>query len=317
MRQAGRYLPEYQQIRKSSPNFLDLCFNPHLASEITLQPIKRFNFDAAIIFSDILLIPKALGVEVNFYEKIGPILSGRTIDYDEKNFINKLSPVYEAIDITRDQLDKKKPLIGFTGGPFTLLCYILAKGKVQSKENFLIKNLLDNYRENLKILEILEESVFIHLSNQINAGANIVKIFESWAGIATQNELFHTFIINPTKRIINRIRKKHSGIPIMTFPRNAGIRYKIFTENVKPDIITIDYSLDLDWVRENLSNKVILQGNLNPTILLGNKSEIASNVLKIVNKLGKGNFIFNLGHGILPTTPISNVEYLLEVLKNV
>lgn len=311
MRQAGRYLPEYREIRAKTPTFLDLCFNPDIAKEITLQPIKRFDLDAAIIFSDILVIPFAMGSQVEFLKNSGPILSG-LVKFDERNFVKKLSPVYSAISKTRKALDKNKPLIGFAGAPFTLLRYLLFKN-----QNYVEKQLNRNYYKTKELLDVLEEAIFIHLTNQIKAGADVVKIFDSWAGLISDDLLFREFVTNPTKRIVSRLKEKHPKVPVMAFPRNVGNKYEQYVKEVKPEIVTIDYNVDLSWAREKLATNTILQGNLSPMLLLSSKSEIAKQAKKIINILGKGRFIFNLGHGVLPNTPVENVDYLVKIIRDV
>ncbi len=312
MRQAGRYLPEYRKVRSQQNSFLDLCFNPEKVCEVTLQPIKRFDLDFAIIFSDILVIPYAGGMKVDFIEKKGPILSGEFNNFE----VAKLQKIYDGISLTRKDLPKNKPLIGFSGGVFTLLTYIITKGKVTGKEDLLIANIKNNKKKYQLLAQKIEKAVIDHLIMQIKSGVNIIKIFDSWAGLVRDDSLFDEFVVGPAVRIRNKLKELYPNIPIMFFPRNIGKKYREFVQKVRPDVITIDYNTDLKWAKSNIADNIILQGNLNPDTLLGSKSEIAASVRKIENTLGKGRYIFNLGHGILPQTPIDNVEYMLEVLRN-
>jgi len=316
MRQAGRYLPEYNQTKFEAGSFLDLCYNPKLVKEVTLQPLRRFDFDAAIIFSDILLVLQALGSKLVFEKNMGPILSGENIAFKEVDFVKKLSPVYESIKITRQALIIDKELIGFVGAPFTLLSYLIAKQKVSDRKEYILSCINKNFGRALRLLNILEKAVELHLIKQIESGATIVKIFDSWAGMVSDDDLYKEIIINSTKRVVEKVRKVYPEIPIMAFPRGSGEKYVNYVKIVKPDIVTVDYDVDVRWAQSNLANMAILQGNLNPSILLGGKSEIAKFSKKIINIFGKNKFIFNLGHGILPTTPIENVKYLIDIVKN-
>ena len=318
MRQAGRYLPEYLNIR-SQHSFLNLCYNANLISEVTLQPIQRFGFDAAIIFSDILVIPHALGLDVKFIEKLGPqvqqIKNSEDLYLIKKLDLDQLNPIYEGISQVREKLDKNKVLIGFVGAPFTLLTYII-EGKGGYKTHFEQTKLQLFNQPNLidKIINILEEAIIKHLSLQIEAGVDMIQIFDSWAGILAEDEYFK-YVIEPTKRIVNNIKSKYPEIPITGFPRLSGSLYHDYIRETNIDCVSIDPLVRLSEAKL-MQEKVVVQGNLDPLILFSNKEVIKEKITNICNKLGSKNFIFNLGHGIMPKTPIENVEYLIELVKN-
>lgn len=318
MRQAGRYLPEYREIRKNAGIFLDLCYNKDLACEVTLQPIKRFDFDAAIIFSDILVIPDALGVKVDFLKGDGPMIGEFVLEklHSEKDakFYQKLAPVYEAIKLSRRNLNPEKSLIGFCGAPWTLATYMIEKegSKAYSKVKALAYNDPIYFQ---KLIKKLENAVVEHLENQINAGADVVQIFDSWSGVLNK-ENFYRWIIEPSTRIVAQVKSRFPHVKIICFPRKAGHFYLDFVENVNCDAISIDSDVDLDWVREYILPKKLVQGNLDPVYLLsGDKWIIEKQVRNIIDKLGE-NMIFNLGHGILPETKIENVEFLVELVRS-
>lgn len=318
MRQAGRYLPEYREVRSKTKNFLDLCYNPQLVKEVTLQPIRRFDFDAAIIFSDILVIPDMIGVDVKFISGEGPKLGSFSIDDLSIDGVKeKLSPVYEAIKITRLELSKEKDLIGFSGSPWTLACYMIDKG---SSKNFALTRRMaiedEVYFE--KLINLLSEAVVEYLILQIEAGVDVIKLFDSWAGILPQDQ-FRKWVIKPNKFIINKIREKYPNFPIICFPKSASFMYEEFVSEVNCDAIAIDQSTDLDFAHDILHKKhqKVVQGNLDNFLLaFGSKDDIRRSIDKILDKLSPSPFIFNLGHGILPETPISNVEFLVDYVRN-
>ncbi len=321
MRQAGRYLSEYRKVRSEAKNFLDFCYNPKLASEVTLQPIKRFDFDAAIIFSDILVIPDALGVKVEFLEGIGPKLQKITSENDLINFkrdnIKKhLAPVFETIKTVRENLDKNKALIGFSGSPWTLACYMIEGG---GSKNFDLVRKTAIYQEEFftKLIEILTEAIIEYLSFQIEAGANVVKLFDSWAGVLPENQL-QKWVIEPTKKIVSEINKKYPAIPVICFPRGIGVNYIEFAKKVNPSALALDQNIEKNWARKNLQEDLnqVVQGNLDNFLLaFGSKKEIEKEVLDILKTFGNRPFIFNLGHGILPETPIENVDLVVKLVK--
>ena len=318
MRQAGRYLPEYRNIRKDVKDFLDLCYNPKLASEVTLQPIDRFDFDAAIIFSDILVIPDALGVDVKFLKGEGPKLGNFQIEsLDVSNIEKHLNPVFKNLKLTRSKLDKNKDLIGFSGSPWTIASYMIEGG---SSKNFdKIRRLAVENGDFLeRLMNILVESIIEYLSLQIKAGANVVKLFDSWAGILPASQL-DRWIIEPNKRIVDEIKKRHPQVPVICFPRGLGVNYKRFASRVNSDGLAIDQTIDIRWARENLQNDLnqVIQGNFDNYLLaFGSKSEIQKEALNILNNFKGRPFIFNLGHGILQQTPVENVKLLVDIVKN-
>ncbi|MEQ9115246.1 MAG: uroporphyrinogen decarboxylase [Rickettsiales bacterium] len=316
MRQAGRYLPEYNLTKEQAGSFLNLCYNPSLAAKVTLQPIQRFDFDAAIIFSDILVVLQSLGMDLIFRQNMGPVLSGERLQFEENAFLEKLNPVYIAIKKVKSELNSNKKIIGFAGAPFTLLAYQLLKSNISEKSSKVQLTLDKKIDRNKQNVEILEKAITLHLLNQIKHGADAVKIFDSWAGLITDHDLYREFVVNPTKRIVERIKRRYPETTVMAFPRNSGDKYLEYVEKVKPDITTIDYNVDLKWANSNLSQKTILQGNLNPKVLLGGKSEIAKETKKIIKTFGARKFVFNLGHGVLPKTPVENVRYLLDIIRD-
>ena len=313
MRQAGRYLPEFRKIRSQNQNFINLCLNSELSSEITLQPIKRFNLDSAIIFSDILMVPYALNQKVEFIKDQGPVLEEfnfkKFINNDKISFTQNLHPVYKAIQKTREKLDKKKSLIGFIGAPWTLLIYML-KAK-ENKKDFNYKKIKTKEFEVNLILDKLHEYLCTHIENQVNAGADVIQIFDSWAGLIPQNDLPNYCYI-PNLKIVDYCKKKK--IPVICFPKGINKNYKEFNNVVKPDGISLDYDVDPNWVKQNLSN-VVFQGGLNPKLLLSNKKEILNISKKYLDIFKDVPYIFNLGHGLLPETDPDKVNKLVEFYR--
>lgn len=318
MRQAGRYLPEYQKTRQKAGGFLNLCYNPDLACEVTLQPIKRFDLDAAIIFSDILVIPDSLGINLKFEEKKGPILEVVTNQKDlDKLTLNskKLEKTYEAIVKTKENLAKEKTLIGFSGAAWTLAAYMI-EGQI-SKDLSVVKSKYYNDKNFFhNLLEILIENISCHLIRQIKSGVDVIQIFDSWAGVLTDKD-YDELVIIPTKAIIKKVRAIYPDIPIICFPRMSGLQYQKFCLQVDCDAISIDQYMSLSWAKENCNNKII-QGNLDPIILLSNSTDlIKERVDHIFSQMEGKNFIFNLGHGVLPKTPPENVEFLVNYIKSI
>ena len=311
MRQAGRYLPEFREIRKNNQDFIKLCLNENLSSEITLQPIKRFGFDAAIIFSDILMVPYAINQEVKFEKGFGPKLGNLDIEKiseaNEEDFTKKLSSVYKAISqVSQNNLLNNKDMIGFVGAPWTILVYMLNRS---SPKNGLSKNFF-NDRSIIKILlENIEKFLKLHIENQVNAGANVIQIFDSWAGLL--EDKIPEYIYNPTFNIVEYVKKL--GVPIICFPR--GIKdYKKYCEIVKPDAINIDYEVDPKTIIKNI--KIPVQGGLDPKVLLTDKINLKKEVEKYLITFNDHPYIFNLGHGILPETKIDLVRELIDIVRN-
>ncbi len=316
MRQAGRYLPEFREIRKKNPNFIKLCLNENLSSEITLQPLKRFNLDAAIIFSDILMVPYGLNQTVNFKKNFGPELGELDLDNLNKinavDFINKLHPIYKAIKkVKNNEIIKDKDLIGFVGAPWTLLVYMINKSSPK-KNNItdLNKNFFKDSSKINKILKLLEEYLKIHIKHQIKNGATIIQIFDSWAGLLKEQDL-QNFIYIPTLNLVNFV--KSLNIPVICFPR--GIKnYNEYCKIVKPDVISIDYEINPDEIRKNTD--ITIQGGFDPKILLTDQEKIKLEAKKYLESFKDHPYIFNLGHGILPETDPNMVDYLIKFVKD-
>ena len=313
MRQAGRYLPEFRKLRSQNQNFINLCLNSSLSSEITLQPIKRFDLDSAIIFSDILMVPYALNQKVEFVKDQGPKLGKfnveKFLENKETDFTSKLNPVYKAIEITRKKLDNKKSLISFIGAPWTLLVYMIG---AKSNKNEIDFQIIKEKRKEIKIiLDRLNDYLCLHIENQINAGADVVQIFDSWAGTIPSDDLAN-FCYIPNFKIVEFCKK--NKIPVICFPKGIKENYKDFNSYVKPDGINIDYSLDPQWVSENLTDTVI-QGGLNPNTLLLSNKEIRINAEKYLDAFKGLPYIFNLGHGMLPKTDPEKVKRLIKFYR--
>ena len=313
MRQAGRYLPEFREIRSQNQDFINLCLNSELSSEITLQPIERFNLDSAIIFSDILMVPYALNQKVEFLKNHGPKLENFDLEIflknDDLKFTEKLKPVYKAIEITRKKLNKEKSLISFIGAPWTLLVYMI--GAKQDKNEIDLKIINKKKDEIDLILEKLINYLCLHIENQVKAGADIVQIFDSWAGSIPQKDL-NNFCYSPNSKIVDFCKKK--DIPVICFPRGIKENYKDFNDLVKPDGINIDYTVDPNWAKENLKDTVI-QGGLDPKILLLSDEEIYSNARKYLDAFKGLPYVFNLGHGMLPDTNPDKVDKLIKFYR--
>ncbi|MDA7452301.1 uroporphyrinogen decarboxylase [Candidatus Pelagibacter ubique] len=312
MRQAGRYLPEFREIRKLNPDFINLCLNENLSSEITLQPLKRFDLDAAIIFSDILMIPYGLNQEVKFEKNFGPKLGLLDLEkiskIDEIDFVEKLYPVYKSIKkVSEDNLIKNKNLIGFVGAPWTLLVYMINKHspKKELVKDFFIDEFLIN-----RVLIILEKFLKLHIDQQIKNGATVIQIFDSWAGLLEEKDL-PNYVYAPTLNLVNYI--KSLNIPVICFPR--GIKnYKNYCNIVKPDAVNIDY--DVDPVSICREIKIPVQGGLDPKVLLMDKENLKKKTLKYLNTFKDHPYIFNLGHGVLPETNPDMVDYLVKTVKD-
>ena len=313
MRQAGRYLPEFREIRKKNQDFIKLCLNDRLSAEISLQPIRRFDLDAVIIFSDILMIPYGLGQKVEFKKGIGPILGDLNFNVILKtkpnDFIEKLSPIYKAITTVKKNL-KNKNLIGFAGAPWTLLLYML--NKQSPKNNFDINKIIKSKSLMRDLILKLEDFIFLHTKEQVNAGADVIQIFDSWAGLLPENKLSEYCYI-PTSKIIKNI--KSLEVPVICFPKGIGDNYFDFYSTVRPSCISIDYDVDPLKIKTKLDGTPI-QGGLDPKILLGEKEEIKKNVEKYLNAFKDYPYIFNLGHGVLPETKPETIEYIIQIVRN-
>jgi len=312
MRQAGRYLPEFREIRKANPDFINLCLNENLSSEITLQPLKRFNLDAAIIFSDILMLPYGLNQKVEFKKDFGPQLGLLNLNeiskIDEIDFLAKLYPIYKSIKkVSKNNLIKNKNLIGFVGAPWTLLVYMINK---HSPKKELIKDFFkDKFLIN-KILLILEKFLKLHIDHQIKNGASVIQIFDSWAGLLEEKDL-PNYIYIPTLNLVNYV--KSLNVPVICFPR--GIKnYKNYCDIVNPDVINIDYEVDLISICKEIN--IPVQGGLDPKVLLTDKENLKKQTFKYLEIFKDHPYIFNLGHGVLPETNPDMVDYLVKMVKD-
>lgn len=318
MRQAGRYLPEYKETRAQAGDFLSLCYNSDLAAEVTLQPIRRFGFDAAILFADILLIPDALGQDVRFVAGEGPRLAPIRTEGDLKalsmdNMETHLQPVADTVSKTRAGLGEETTLIGFAGAPWTVLTYML-EGQ-GSKDHF---NSRKFAYQNPKIfdalLELVSEATLHYLKMQVRAGAQVIKLFDSWAGSATAQG-FDDWVIKPAQFIFDGLRKDFPDLPIIGFPRGAGEKLPHYVEQTGVNAVAIDYSMDPKWADENLPKGLCVQGNLDPALLVGGGDALDNAVDDILQAFEDRPHIFNLGHGIVPETPIAHVEQLLKRIR--
>ena len=315
MRQAGRYLPEFRKIRSKNLNFINLCLDSNLSSEITLQPLKRFNLDAAIIFSDILMVPFGLGQQVNFIKDQGPILSIFNLEHfikknNENDFNQTLKPVYDAIRITRKKLNHQKSLISFIGAPWTLIVYMFG---LKKNKNQIDTNKLKNHTSEIKIvLDKINKFLCLHIINQIQAGADSVQIFDSWAGLIPDGKLFD-YCYEPNKKIVDFCKEKN--IPVICFPRGINKKYLDFANTVNPDCLSLDYEIDPIWAKDKLSN-YCLQGGLDPKILFKKEDEIFHEVDKYLNIFKGSPYIFNLGHGLLPETNPETLKKVVERVNN-
>ena len=312
MRQAGRYLPEFREIRKVNPNFINLCLNENLSAEITLQPLKRFSLDAAIIFSDILMLPYGLNQKVEFEKGFGPKLGKVNLEemskMDEIDFVEKVYPVYKAIKkVSTNNITKNINTIGFVGAPWTLLVYIINQQspKKKLKDDFFKDDFLIN-----RILLILEKFLKIHIKNQIDNGANVIQIFDSWAGLLEEKDL-PNYVYSPTLNLVNYVKSLNT--PVICFPREIK-NYREFCDIVKPDVVGIDYNVDPKKILHEV--KIPIQGGLDPKILLSDKETLKKEAIKYLDIFKNHPYIFNLGHGVLPETDPNMFEYLVNTVKN-
>ena len=312
MRQAGRYLPEFRKIRSENPNFIRLCLNEVLSAEITLQPLRRFDLDAAIIFSDILMLPYGLNQKVEFKKGIGPILGDLDLDnvliLNEIDFVEKLRPVYKLVNLIKNsELTKNKNTIGFVGAPWTLLVYMINQKSPKSglrKDFFKDKNLID------KTLKIIEKFLKVHIKYQVENGAQIIQIFDSWAGLLNEKDL-PNYVYEPSINLVEYT--KSLNIPVICFPKGIK-KYKDYCENVKPDAICIDYEADPKEILRNI--KIPVQGGMDPKILLTDKEKLKKEAKRYLDIFKDHPYIFNLGHGVLPETDPEMMDYLVKTVKN-
>lgn len=317
MRQAGRYLPEYRETRKRAGGFLDLCYNPDLAVEVTLQPIRRFGFDAAILFSDILVVPHALGRDLRFEEGAGPLMTPIEADEIERlggeMFHVNLSPVYEAVRHLRTELPVETTLLGFCGAPWTVASYMIA-GRGTSDQ---VPARLFAYRhpEAMKqLLKLLADHSAAYLIRQIEAGADAVQIFDSWSGVLDEDG-FAAFCVEPIAEIVKQVHAVHPGVPVIAFPRGAGSRYDGFRAATGANALGLDWTVPLTQAKR-LQREGAVQGNLDPQRLVAGGRALSDGVAAILSALGDGSLVFNLGHGITPETPIAHVEAMISQVRS-
>ena len=318
MRQAGRYLPEYRVLRAKAGGFLDLCFNPALATEVTLQPIRRFGFDAAILFSDILVVPWGLNQKVGFQEgegpKLDPIreaagLAALSLD----GMVERLAPVYETVARLKQDLPPETTLIGFAGAPWTVATYMIEGGSSRTFEAS--RRFATEDKAGFEtLMALLIEATVAHLDAQVRAGAEVVQLFDSWAS-ALEGEAFERWVVAPAKRIVSALKEKHPKLPIIGFPRAAGSQYLGYAKATGVDAVSIDQEMPLAFARDVLQPSVAVQGNLDPMVLVAGGQALETRVRAIADALGRGRFVFNLGHGIVPQTPPEHVAKLVELVR--
>jgi uroporphyrinogen decarboxylase len=318
MRQAGRYLPEYRELRQSAPNFLEFCLSPARAAEATLQPIRRFGMDGAILFSDILVVPHGLGRAVGFRESEGPVLEKlRTRAEAEAlhcaGLVARLAPVYETVARVASLLPAETTLLGFAGGPWTVATYMVEGGT--SRDFAAVKRWALGDVEGFSVLiDKLTEATIAHLAAQIEAGVEVVQLFESWAGILDANA-FRRCVIEPTRKIIAALKARHPLVPVIGFPRGAGLLYRAYVTETGVSALGLDSMVPCSIAQRTLQTLVPVQGNLDPIALLVGGVALDSAVAGIVDAFKDGPFVFNLGHGVLPETPVAHVARLAELLR--
>ncbi|MDJ0684169.1 MAG: uroporphyrinogen decarboxylase [Alphaproteobacteria bacterium] len=318
MRQAGRYLPEYRAIRATVSGFLELCYTPELATEVTLQPIRRYGFDAAILFSDILVVPDALGQEVTFVEGEGPKLApirsaaeARTLSADWIR--QRLAPVFETVESVRSKLPDETALIGFAGAPWTVACYMVEGGG--SRDFTEVKRFAYQDPKSFQdVIDVLVDGTIDYLCAQVEAGADALQLFDTWAGVLP-DDAFAAYVTEPARKIVAGVRAKHPDIPMIGFPRGAGVGYARYLDQTGVNGVSIDVAVDLDWAAKTLQPKGAVQGNLDPQRLLVGGDGLNAAADRILTAFSDGPFIFNLGHGVIKETPPEHVEALVERVR--
>jgi uroporphyrinogen decarboxylase len=317
MRQAGRFLPEYREIRAQAGSFLDLCYNSQQAAEVTLQPVKRFDMDAAILFSDILVIPHALGRNLSFVQgegpKLDPLDASQIASLRSAGAMDRLSPVFETVSRVRRQLASEKSLIGFCGGPWTVATYMIAgRGTPDQGPARLFAE-----RHRVEFAALIDRLVDVsaeYLIGQARAGADVLQIFDSWVGVLGE-QAFQSWCLEPTKKLVSQVRAAVPGVPIIGFPKGAGLYLKRYAQESGVDGIGIDWTVPVEFAQTELQPHVAVQGNLDPLTLIVGGKPMATAVTAILKALAGGRMIFNLGHGIRPETPIRHVEELVKQVK--
>lgn len=317
MRQAGRYLPEYRQLRATADSFIELCLNPPLAAELTLQPVRRYGMDAAILFSDILMLPYALGQNLTFLEKEGPVLEridspAEVARLDPRRIASSLAAVFETVTRVKAVLDARTTLIGFAGAPWTVATYMV-EGR-GSRDFRLVKSWAYRDPQGFDgLIELLAESTIEYLAHQIEAGVEVVQLFDSWAG-ALPERAFVRWVIEPTKRIVAALKTRFPDCPVIGFPRAAGALHERYLRETEVAGISVDTAVPPGYARERLQPHGAVQGNLDPVLLIVGGTALEEAVQGLRRVLGERNYIFNLGHGVLPETPPENVEALARLL---
>ncbi len=318
MRQAGRYLPEYWEVRRRVESFLDLCFTPRLAAEVTLQPIRRFGFDAAIVFSDILVVPHALGRPVSYEigrsPQLDPVSDAAAVaSLSQELDQNVLAPVYETVKQVKAQLPESVALLGFCGGPWTVATYMIA-GRGTADQAPAREFAYRQPQEFGRLIDLLVEASVAYLARQFEAGVDAVQIFDTWAGVLSPDE-FRRWCIAPTKRLVTELRRRVAHAKLIGFPRGAGASLVPYLKEVAVDAVGLDWMIDPEFAREEVQRRVPVQGNLDPIVLLAGGAALDRAVDTVLETFGGGPFIFNLGHGILPKTPIAHVEQMLRRVR--
>ena len=319
MRQAGRYLPEYRATRAQAGDFLSLCYNSELAAEVTLQPIRRYGFDAAILFADILLLPQALGVDLWFETGEGPRMSTTTTqaEFDQLRSVSDihetLNPIYETVRILRRELPQETTLIGFAGAPWTVATYMIAgRGTKDQGPAHALK--AEKRAVFSQIIDLLTQSTIEYLAAQIDAGAEVVKIFDSWAGSLTGQD-FHDFALEPARKITAAIKSRYPTVPVIAFPREAKENYIGFAKATGADCVAIDNSVSAEWVAQNVQVDGCVQGNLASSHMVTGGQALVDETRRIVRALSNGPHIFNLGHGITPDADPDNVQIMIDTVR--
>jgi uroporphyrinogen decarboxylase len=318
MRQAGRYLAEYRKVRSQEKNFLKFCYSPDFAVEVTLQPLTRFGLDAAILFSDILVVPDALGQNVAFHEGKGPVLDPICNDKDFErlsmdDFHSHLAGVYETVSRLSREIPVETALIGFAGAPWTVATYMVEGGSskdCQTARSWAYRE-PDSFN---KLIELLVEATSTYLIKQIDHGAEVIQLFDTWAGVLSESQ-FQRWVTEPTRKIVQKIRNVHLNVPIIGFPRGAGTRYIDFVEKTGVNGVSLDNGVSVKWAAENIQPRCTVQGNLDNTALIAGGELMEKEVYNILKGFSGGSHVFNLGHGILPQTPPENVFRLVEIIN--
>jgi uroporphyrinogen decarboxylase len=320
MRQAGRYLPEYREIRAKAPDFVRLCLTPELATEVTLQPLRRFAMDAAILFSDILMVPYGLGVRLEFKEGEGPVLepvrTGEAIlrlQGVADRFLSNVAPVFETVRRVSKSLPLDTALIGFAGAPWTVACYMV---EGSGSRDFAKTRRLALTDPSLfqALMDLLVDVTSRYLNAQIEAGAEAVQLFDTWAGILPDGE-FARWAVEPVREIVERVQSRHPAVPIIAFPRGAGVHYADYAAQTGVECVGLDAGVPPAWAAQVLQPLSAVQGNLDPLLLVAGGQAMETAALRILNTLGRGPFVFNLGHGIVPETPPENVARLAALIR--